>query len=282
MGMLVAIRMASQRFVEKISCIWLCKSRFDCQCRTVVGDFKGFVCYKVDELSPVGYIAAQLKACFDMRMVLVGGGRLCNTIVRHFSNRENEFIGFFDDDCLNSHRYGIPHLGPIGQMADERVAGKYDNFVMAIGYRHLMRRGLIFNFLAHKFGLPFAPLIHETAVIGHGVTVNQGVIAMANSVVDVGTSVGTNTLVNIGCLIAHDCSIGPHSFLAPGVKFAGNCITGERCFFGIGSTMINSVEVGDDCFVAAGALVTKSVPNGSSLIGVPARCSSDSLFSKLT
>jgi sugar O-acyltransferase (sialic acid O-acetyltransferase NeuD family) len=217
-----------------------------------------------------------------MRIALIGGGALCHTIARHFANNENEFIGFFDDECLSSHRHEMPCFGKIEQIPCVASTRKVDTLVMAIGYRNLTRRKAIFNFLSREAGLPFTPLIHETAVIGTGVILNPGVIAMANSVIDVGTRIGANTLVNVGCLIAHDCLVGPHSFLAPGVKLAGNCITGERCFFGIGSTLINSVEVGDNCFVSAGALLTKNVPHDSSLIGVPARICSESLFSRLT
>jgi acetyltransferase-like isoleucine patch superfamily enzyme len=51
----------------------------------------------------------------------------------------------------------------------------------------------------------------------------------------------------------------------------GRVKIGNRCWIGAKAVILKDVELGDYCTVGAGAVVTKSFPDGSIVVGVPAR-----------
>ena len=57
----------------------------------------------------------------------------------------------------------------------------------------------------------------------------------------------------------------------------------DNCFIGNGSTIMPGVTIGKNSIVGAGAVVTKGVPEGSVVVGVPARviCKSEDYAEKL-
>lgn len=48
-------------------------------------------------------------------------------------------------------------------------------------------------------------------------------------------------------------------------------IIGNRVEVGPGAAIVGNIEIGDDCYIGANTLVADSLPNGSQVLGVPAR-----------
>jgi sugar O-acyltransferase (sialic acid O-acetyltransferase NeuD family) len=120
-------------------------------------------------------------------------------------------------------------------------------------------------------GVPFATLVHPTARVSSRTTVGEGAIVSAGVLVGAHSSIGSHVLLNRGALVGHHTSIGDHSSLMPGANVAGSCDIGERVFIGMGAVILNTVQVGSGAVIAAGAVVTRDVPEGTQVMGVPAR-----------
>lgn len=98
--------------------------------------------------------------------------------------------------------------------------------------------------------------------------------------------IGPNTNVNSGtldptrlcfgakvdalCHIGHNAQIGRHSAIAAGTVL-GRSSLGEGSWTGLNSTILPGNNVAARGTVAAHALVTKDVPEGTTVVGVPAR-----------
>ena len=122
-----------------------------------------------------------------------------------------------------------------------------------------------------QMGYVFPALVHPFTWVAADVLVVEGVQIMAGAVVQPGTQLGTNTLVNTGARIDHGCQIGPHSHVACGAILCGNVHLGTHTFIGAGAVVIQGIILGDHCTVGAGSVVLDSHGNHQRLVGTPAR-----------
>lgn len=145
----------------------------------------------------------------------------------------------------------------------------YDAFV-AIGNNH--DRAKVFDRLVSA-GYRITNIIHSSAVIDrYKVELGIGIYIGPNAVVNPGTKINDGVIINTAATVDHDCNIGSFTHIAPGANLCGHVTTGSSCLLGAGCVIIPRVVLGSSVIVGAGgAVVTPSVPDGSKLLGVPAR-----------
>lgn len=124
-------------------------------------------------------------------------------------------------------------------------------------------------------GLQFTSLIHPRVEMSRWVSIGEGTIVCAGSVLTTNISIGRHVHVNVDCTISHDAAIGDYSTLSPGVHIAGWVTLGRRVFLGTGANVINGsaerkLHIGDGAIVGAGACVIADVAAGETVVGVPA------------
>jgi UDP-perosamine 4-acetyltransferase len=99
----------------------------------------------------------------------------------------------------------------------------------------------------------------------------EGVQIMAGTVVQPGSKIGDNTILNTRSSVDHDCEIGAHVHIAPGVTLSGGVRVHDDAHIGAGAVLIQGVEVGASSLVAAGSVVIHAVPANTRVAGMPAR-----------
>ena len=83
-----------------------------------------------------------------------------------------------------------------------------------------------------------------------------------------GVRIGKDTIFAPGTKIIsanHDPADLSKHVTGPGVR------VGERCWIGANAVILPGVTLGDDVIVGAGAVVTRGYPDGTVLVGVPAK-----------
>jgi acetyltransferase-like isoleucine patch superfamily enzyme len=90
-------------------------------------------------------------------------------------------------------------------------------------------------------------------------------------VVNTGTVIEDNVILNTGCTVDHHNYIGSHAHLAPGAHLGGDVRIGEGALVGIGTTVIPGRRIGDWAVVGAGSVVTRDIPPYTTAVGIPAR-----------
>ena len=179
-------------------------------------------------------------------------------------------VGFFDDTRRSGDVVAsAPVLGGLDAVRSGFDQGKFDCIAIGIGYKHLALRQELYS--AHAASIPFATLVHPSAIIDPACHIHEGAVIYAGCVVDMGATIGPNTLLNVGCVIAHDSNIGASCFLSPAVSVAGFVDVGAACVLGIGTVVIDNIRIASGCRTGAGTVVTSHLSRPGLYLGTPAR-----------
>lgn len=120
-------------------------------------------------------------------------------------------------------------------------------------------------------GYSFVTVVHPSAVISGDVELEEGCQVMAGAVVQTGSRIGANTIINTRASVDHDSLVGAHCHISPGATVCGGVTIGEHSHVGAGSTVIQKIKIGSNVLVGAGAVVVRNVESGVKVLGVPAR-----------
>ena len=177
-------------------------------------------------------------------------------------------LGFMDDndsiqgDEINGYKV-------LGKTED---VGKYPDayFVCAVGSSRI-REKIVNNMKAVNPGIKFGKVIDPSVEISELVTIGEGSIICAHSIITVNISIGSHVIINLDCTIGHDAVIKDFATLYPSVNVSGITNIGHAVELGTGMQIIQGKTIGDYSIVGAGAVVVKDIPEKCTAVGSPAK-----------
>lgn len=207
----------------------------------------------------------------SLPVVILGAGGHAKVVMDTLRAMGRTVLGFVapEDAYRPAQLLGAPCLGD-----DQAVAALGGGAVeLALGFGMVVpgphRRRIFDDF--HQQGFRFATLCHPSAVVAADVVVDEGAQVMAGAVIQPGSSIGANAIINTSVVIDHDCQVEAHAHLATGAVLSGGVRVGTGAMVGMGARVIQGITVGAAALVAAGAVVIAHVPDGEAVAGVPAK-----------
>lgn len=204
-------------------------------------------------------------------VILLGAGGHAKVLLDILIEQNAEIIGVVDKDGAErpADLYGVPVIGSDNDV--QRYSADEIELVNCIGSvgSTALRQKVYEKF--KRQGYHFRQMIHPTAVVSRRAELGEGVQAMAGAVINIGTRVGDNSIINTNASVDHDCVIGAHVHIAPGVTLSGGVAVGDGSHIGTGASVMQGVRIGEETVVGVGAVVLRDLAGKSSFCGVPAK-----------
>lgn len=206
-----------------------------------------------------------------MKCILIGGGghgRVLLEAVNEF--RPGVLVGVLDSQPGLQRVGDVPVLGGDELLPKLKSQG-FTHFIIGVGsVRSCVRRAELYV-AARNAGLEPLSVVHPAAWASHSAEIGAGCQILAKAIVNTGARLGGHVLVNCGAIVEHDCVIGAHTHVATGAVLCGDVKVGELTHIGAGAVIRQGIRIGARAVIAAGAVVVKDVPEGTTVMGVPAR-----------
>jgi len=211
----------------------------------------------------------------DQNVLIIGAGGHAQVVADILNlnlgiNKRCRVVGYLDDDVKlhDKEIYGLPVIGSINKL--EEIP--HDGILVAIGDNGL--RAEVFTKMI-KQGEILINAVHPNTIIAANVKLGVGIVVCAGVVVNTGSEINNNVILNTGCTVDHHNNIREHVHLAPGCNLGGDVEIGEGTLIGIGAVVLPQTKVGKWSQVGAGAVVTENIKDNVIVIGVPAKFNKD-------
>ena len=155
-----------------------------------------------------------------------------------------------DCDLLNQE----PAASYIGTIKD--YSPQPDECVL-IAVGSVLGRRKIADIVRSRGGRLFT-YVHSSVLVAPSAKIGEGSVICANSIINAGSSIGRNVVVNFFCNIGHGASIADDCVLSPYCALSGNSALGDGGFMGTRATLFPWVRLGEACVVDAHSAVRQS------------------------
>jgi len=207
------------------------------------------------------------------KLVILGAGGLAREVhwilqdMNHEGTEECTVLGFIAEDPASWHKMlcGLPVLGDLEWVRSSKEKLKA---VCAVGSPRA-KKCLVER--AKALGLEFCTLVHPSVQSSKYVDIGRGTVVAAGCILTTHIRIADHVFLNLDTTVGHDAVIEDFVNVAPGCHISGNVVVREGADLGTGAVVLQGIVIGRWAVVGAGAVVIKDVPDGSVVVGVPAK-----------
>ncbi|MDX1664617.1 MAG: biotin/lipoyl-containing protein [Candidatus Promineifilaceae bacterium] len=197
------------------------------------------------------------------RILIIGGGDGAVQVVDVLAHAHRQRAVAIVDDAESLQGKlirGVPIVGQIdyGQIAQMYEEDHFDAAVISISTLIPLREQIFLEL--KERGIPFANVIHPSAVIGANVTLGEGNVIMAFCHIGPCATLGNNNFLSVYCSVEHHGTLGNHCSFGPGVVTSSRVHFGDRVRCGTGIFIEPKVTIGADAVIGSGCIIRGDVP----------------------
>ena len=200
-----------------------------------------------------------------MNIYVFGAGGHSKVVISTLLVCGYKIEGIYDDDPTKQNKK-ILGISVIGTIKDALLNEKNKTGILAIGDNKTRKK--LFQVLKNW---KWVTVIHPKAYVDISVTIGEGTVVFAGSIIQADANIGLHVITNTGAIVEHDCIIGDFCHIAPGSKLGGGVQIREGALIGIGANILPGVKIGAWSIVGAGSVVIEDVPDNVIVAGVPAK-----------
>ena len=198
-------------------------------------------------------------------VIIIGAGGHAKVIADIIYKSGDNLIGFLDDNLANKGKEIYLGKKVIGTTKDIEIYNK-NYFIIGIGNNSIRKK------INNENNLKLYTAIHPSAIIAQDVKIGTGSVIMAGVVINPGTVIGKNCIINTCSSLDHDNLLEDYVHISPGAHLAGTVSVKEGTWICTGAIVKNNITIGKNNIIGAGGVVIKDIiEENTTYIGVPAR-----------
>lgn len=200
-------------------------------------------------------------------LILIGAGGHANSCIdlieQHSRYQIVGLVGMPEE--VNTCRLGYPVIASDDSLP--QLVKKYEYALITVGHiRSSERRIRIYERVA-ELGFKLPIVISPFAHVSRHATFGAGTIVMHGAIVNAGSKVGINCIINSRALLEHDSIVEDHCHISTGAILNGGVHVGVGSFVGSGSIIKEGIILGKNCVVGMGLSVRRNQTNDSQFVG---------------
>ncbi len=198
-------------------------------------------------------------------VIIIGAGGHAKVIADIIYKSGDNLIGFLDDNLANKGKEIYLGKKVLGTTKDIENYNK-NYFIIGIGNNSIRKK------INNENNLKLYTAIHPSAIIAQDVKIGTGSVIMAGVVINPGTVIGKNCIINTCSSLDHDNLLEDYVHISPGAHLAGTVSVKEGTWICTGATIINNITIAQNNIIGAGSVVIKDIneENGT-YVGVPVK-----------
>lgn len=207
-----------------------------------------------------------------MKNILLFGASGHAKVIIDIVEKENKYqiVGLVDDFApVGKEVLGYKVIGTVQQLSSVFTEHTIFGGVVAVG-DNALRKQMVERIKDMIPEFVFVSVMHASAQVGKNVSIGEGTVLMAGSIVNSQSILGKHCIINTKASVDHDGVLGDYSSLAPAVTLAGTCTVGSMSAVCLGANVIQGISIGKETVIGAGSLVLENIPDSVLCYGVPA------------
>lgn len=209
------------------------------------------------------------------KIILIAGGGHCKVIIDAIlKGKQYEIEGIVDPNiAIGKKILNIPVIANDDNLSDIYNRGIKNAFIAvgSIGNFSTIKRREEIHQQLKKIGFNLPAIVHPSAIIAKECSLDEGVFVAAGAVVNPGTRVGRNVIINTLSSVDHDCQIADLVHIAPRTTLSGEVTIGKFTHIGVGTVVNQGINIGCNCLIGSGSVVVKDINDNSKAFGNPCK-----------
>ncbi len=205
------------------------------------------------------------------KIIIIGGGEFAHLIIDVIKKlNQYEIIGY-TDLVDRGIVLGTKYLGTDDVLVDVLKTHSKCKAVVAVGLIKVsFVRNKVYEMLK-KLGFELPSIVSKNAILQEDVIIDEGTCVLDNALINAGTKIGKCCIIGPGAIVEHHCTAGDFVTFATGSIFAAGSTIGNNSILSIGAIVVSHKNICNNCFIGAGSVAINNISIEGTYYGVPAR-----------
>lgn len=200
------------------------------------------------------------------KLLLIGSGGHANSCIDVIEQE-----GIFDIAGLVGHpnEVGSRHFGYEVVASDADLESLFLDFKFAlvtIGHIESAKNRIRLYSQIKSIGFKVPSIKSKSAYVSEHAKIGDGTIVMHDVIINSGSVVGSNCIINTRSLIEHDVKVSNHCHVSTGVVVNGGVQIGSGTFIGSRSVIRDNLFIGDECLVGMGTILLHDLQSQTKIV----------------
>lgn len=189
------------------------------------------------------------------KIIIIGGGGHCHSCIDVIEQQGIYTIeGIVDiKEEIGAKIMGYPVIGRDEDIT--KLCKHTKNFHIAVGQIKSPEVRIRLYELVVEAGGILPVIISPLAYVSKHATIGEGTIIMHYAVVNAGTQIGVNSIINTKATVEYDAYVGNHCHVATGAILNGEAQLSDGSFFGSNAVSVQGVIIPPNSFIKANSFV---------------------------